>query len=321
MVKEKREVALIQTLLPRYHTQSHAGPVVLWEDELPGQGVRIMKMDKNMRKRGFTLIELLVVIAIIAILLAILVPGLGKAKQLVKKSICKNDIRQQCLGAILYGEQNNGSVPTSPAGNWFWDLSFWTTNQISQESGIDYKSFFCPVNQKHNPDDARFWQYAYVFEWAGVNLMQPQQLRDETNLPPDRQKNYYFRVLPFVYFFDKVDAAGNSRFPAKLETGEKAVWITKLSSLRNASATLMIMDAVISDRNNTNFSDIRTGGAWPNFGVPDTTNHLTQRRVIGGGSMEVVPEGGSIGFADGHVEWRKFEEMQHRLTWGQWFWW
>ncbi len=96
------------------------------------------KGPKMNRKQGFTLIELLVVIAIIALLLAILVPGLGKAKEMVKKTICKNNIRNQCMGTILYSEGNNGWVPTFPAGNWFWDIAFATTNEIARESGVDY---------------------------------------------------------------------------------------------------------------------------------------------------------------------------------------
>jgi prepilin-type N-terminal cleavage/methylation domain-containing protein len=270
--------------------------------------------------QGFTLIELLVVIAIIAILLAVIIPALGRAKGLVKRSVCKNNVRQQCLGTILYSEENSGWVPTSNAGWWFWDMSFWSTNEISAQSGVDYKSFFCPVNGIKNPEDARFWQFLWVYDWVGVNRRAPLQHRDESKLTIQQQRTYY-RVLPYIYMFDKVDASGNSRLPQILDTGEKANWISKISGLRNASSTIMIMDAVISDRNNTNFSDIRTGGLWPDFGIPDSTNHLSRRTVAGGAPTEFEPEGASIGYSDGHVEWRPFNQMKHRLTWGQWFWW
>jgi prepilin-type N-terminal cleavage/methylation domain-containing protein len=47
-----------------------------------------------MKKKGFTLIELLVVIAIIALLLAIVIPSLRKAREYAKKIICKSDLHQ-----------------------------------------------------------------------------------------------------------------------------------------------------------------------------------------------------------------------------------
>lgn len=64
----------------------------------------------QINKKGFTLIELLVVISIIALLLAILMPALGRAKELAKRTVCLAHLKQMGLGWILYAEDNAGGI-------------------------------------------------------------------------------------------------------------------------------------------------------------------------------------------------------------------
>ena len=122
-----------------------------------------MKFDEKYRIRAFTLVELLVVIAIIAILAALLLPVLGKAKERAQTAGCLNNMKQLQLCYQMYVNDNNDYLPPNEAlldqdiswalGNAQTDV---TTTNIQNGLIFRYnqqvKIYVCPANRLMIPN-------------------------------------------------------------------------------------------------------------------------------------------------------------------------
>jgi len=67
--------------------------------------------ESTSRAEGFTLIELLVVVAIIAVLIALLLPALAKARDQAMNVHCKNNLRQLFVAGVQYADDHDGFLP------------------------------------------------------------------------------------------------------------------------------------------------------------------------------------------------------------------
>jgi len=130
-------------------------------------------------RHGFTLVELLVVIAVIAILAALLLPVLSRAKAKAHRTACINNMRNLALGLVMYTHDNNERMPWCQWYNnygpgWLYNPKggaapdpFKLVNKVLEDNPLDIPNveeglyyaylrnravYYCPLDRKENND-------------------------------------------------------------------------------------------------------------------------------------------------------------------------
>src|SRR5262245_568723 len=105
---------------------------------------------------GFTLLELLMVLAIIAILAALLLPGINRARSSAQRTICVNNLRQINAGIRMYADDSGGSAPglaTNAPSPWLaYKRMMKNYVALKGASSNGDTLFACPADRFYYPD-------------------------------------------------------------------------------------------------------------------------------------------------------------------------
>jgi len=226
------------------------------------------------RRRAFTLIELLVVVAIIAILIAILIPSLGKAREMAVRSTCAANLKGHGQSFGMYSTQFADRLPvaTTYTGGSLHEVAAGFTDQLlSQPTGTNnavtgQKWFYCPSN---NTDTGGY---------------------------PTRLGYSYLNVRTMGYQQDLSTAGSNSTLPVITQgtntqttrSNPPLSYHDKWNGAVFASTSELALDDIISS-STTDFSSPISGVGY--------TNHM---------KSDTYPAGANVLYFDGHVQFKTF---------------
>lgn len=232
-----------------------------------------MEMRSQSDRDAFTLIELLVVIAIIALLMGILMPVLGKAKEQARRAACMGNVRQFIIGIQVYADDHREYLP----------------------SGL---SDFDPPEDEHTPILSTAMRKALVEITGDERVLSCPWLREPFDVPGGWYYDDYGYVLGYNYL------GGHKGTPWPRIDPATAEWKSPLRSIDKPSAP------VVTELNAWSSGELKTFAPHGVRGAILESGNAANESAEGAPSAQIGAVGGHVGCLDGSVSWKHIEEMK-----------
>jgi prepilin-type N-terminal cleavage/methylation domain-containing protein len=256
--------------------------------------------------RAFTLIELLVVIAIIAILAAMLLPALAKAKDKAKTANCLSNLHQWGVAQVIYGTDNADAIPHDGMG--------WMGNYPDAPHP--------PEAPQNGSRDLNQW----------INLLPPlvaDKPLYQYTFNAGNSTAYNATVIPFPGALGKIWHCPSATMPSSdmavlsgqggegffsygmnidlkrlfnPATGGSSIMpyskMPKVTNLRKPSATVLMLDMAFNSKEwaaNNTFYSVNPAGRWVVFSMRHSSK-----------------QGGVLAFVDGHSQYFKWTHIYNQ---------
>lgn len=231
------------------------------------------------RSGGFTLVELLVVIAIIALLMGILMPILGKAKERARRTVCMGNIRQFILGIHAYSDDYDDYLPSGRPD--------------------------CSTEEdEHTPLLGRVVRNELVRIIGNSECLQCPWLKE----PFDDPNGWYYRAHgeDYGYVLGYNYLGGHEGTPWKLAGPATAEWISPLRSFDKGTMPIVTELNAWSTAPDVKMTFAPHGSS----GAILQGRHSGNPGLEGATSAEIGAVGGHVGCMDNSIAWKHINDME-----------
>ncbi len=270
---------------------------------------------------GFTLVELLVTIGIIALLISILLPALGRAREAANQVKCLSNLRQIGMAMLMYTSDNGGYFPAAARADRQQknDYIFWQQPSIYWNTAL----FSVALGNPRSLDNGALVRYM-------GKRFDPQIW----TCPSDDTASHValYTLVPGVYPHYPYSYSMNYLLDSTYDSIGPTAWmggVVKISKVRHSSSTILMVEEGVSTIND---------GTWAMVSSPDTTpvpgpDLLSVRHD----HTAILPDGtlgtlsgydavvgiknarakGNVGFCDGHGDYvtREFAQSSVLRHW------